>query len=538
MKSPYVHFLHFFLFIFTYLFLSSCESWNLEQKNFTQCTPPSASIAIKSSQGLKLKFSLENSKGTIDKITWNIDGGKFVQVGDEISYTFSNSGLYNISVELTNKCGNSYTTQIQTKVFDIYSITLPPESLGSNSALFQIAINGKVGNNSISQYGVCYSSTYALPTIEKSQILSKNTTPLIGTTYGFESNDLKENTKYYFRSFISINNETIYGDVLNLTTSPYISGISKLTSPPIMGVEGSISFSIGDKIYTCFGKDITGAFTTNLWEYNTITEVWTRRANFPDNGRTKSSVFVINNIAYVGLGYQGGASSIVNEVPIYNEVSDFWKYDPLSDIWTQIANFPAGNRAGACGFSINNKGYIVGGGYSKNTGTIRYGYFKDTWEYNPTTDTWIQKANFGGGESSELYGTSALGKGYIGLGQTLDPLVGSSTGLVKLSNDLWEYNPLTNRWLNVSSFPAQSSIIGYPKMAFTIQNKTYFIFFKTNNSVTVYMYSPSTGLSSIDYSNKITGRYNGIATATARSGFFGLGASGEFGFSDFYLFNP
>ena len=137
-----------------------------------------------------------------------------------------------------------------------------------------------------------------------------------------------------------------------------------------------------------------------------------------------------------------------------------------------------------------------------------------------------------------MYGTSALGKGYIGLGQTLDPLAGVSSGQSKLANDLWEYNPLTNIWNKVSSFTSQGSLIGYPKMAFTIQNKAYFIFFKTNNNVTVYTYSPTLGLSSIDYSSKITGRYDGIATATTRSGFFGLGASGEFGFSDFYRFNP
>lgn len=538
MKTSYTHLFNAFSFILISLISAGCEPWYLEQKNFTQCTSPSASIVVKSNQGLSIKFSIQNEKGTIDKITWNIDGGKSIKVGNEITYTFPSAGQYNISAELTNLCGNSYTTQTQINVLDIYSVTLPPESLGSNSTLFQMAINGQMGSSTISQYGICYSNTYTTPTIETSQVLSKNTLASLSSTLSFEANDLKENTKYYFRSYVYTTTGIIYGDVLSLTTPTYLSGISTKASPPIMGVEGAVSFAIGDKIYTCLGKNVLDKFTTDLWEYNTITDNWIKRASFPGNGRTKASAFVINNTAYIGLGYQGGASSTVNSFPIYNELSDFWKYDQANDRWTQLSDFPAGNRAAACGFSISNKGYIVGGSYSKNAGATRYGYFKDTWEYNPITDTWTQKANFGGGEYSELYGTSALGKGYIGLGQTLDPLAGVSSGQSKLANDLWEYNPLTNIWNKVSSFASQGSLIGYPKMAFTIQNKVYFIFFKTNNNVTVYTYSPTLGLSSIDYPSKITGRYDGIATATTRSGFFGLGASGEFGFSDFYRFNP
>ena len=48
-------------------------------------------------------------------------------------------------------------------------------------------------------------------------------------------------------------------------------------------------------------------------------------------------------------------------------------------------------RRHAVGFSIGNKGY-VGTGYDNNIN-----YHNDFWEYDPATDTWTQKANFGGG---------------------------------------------------------------------------------------------------------------------------------------------
>ena len=47
-------------------------------------------------------------------------------------------------------------------------------------------------------------------------------------------------------------------------------------------------------------------------------------------------------------------------------------------------------RYGAVGFSIGSKGFI-------GTGVDFFGnYYNDFWEYNPATNTWTQKANFGG----------------------------------------------------------------------------------------------------------------------------------------------
>lgn len=539
MKNSYSYFSYILFFVFGSIFLSSCEPWNLEQKTFPKCTSPSASIIVKSNQGLSIKLSLNNPTGTIDKVTWNIDNGKLIQTSNEISFTFASPGLYTIIAELSNQCGDVYATQTQIRVSEIYPTTLNPESFGSNSISFLMTVNGSTNINSIIKYGICYSSVNAVPIIENSQTIFKSTVPTLNTIYNFYSNDLKDNTKYYFRSFVTtISGITIYGDILTATTSIYSSGLSTKASPPITGIDGAVSFAIGDKIYTCLGKDGTGNLITDLFEYNTITENWTKRASFPSNGRTRASVFVIDNVAYVGLGYKGGASSQVNVFPIYNEVSDFWKYNPSTDTWSQIASFPAGSRASACGFSLNNKGYIVGGGYSKNSGNTKYGYFKDTWEYDPQTNTWTQKANFIGGEFSELYGTTILGKAYIGLGQILDPQTGTSTGIGKLTTDLWEYNPLTNVWIKSTSFPLQGTYTAYPKIAFNIQNKAYFVFFKSNKITSIYVFNPTAGLTILDYTSNIEERFNGISASTASSGFFGLGAKFGLIYNDFYRFNP
>ena len=60
-----------------------------------------------------------------------------------------------------------------------------------------------------------------------------------------------------------------------------------------------------------------------------------------------------------------------------------------ADYWTQKANFPANGRSVSFSFSIGNNGYI-GCGLDSLTP------IKDFWEYGQLTNTWTQKADFGG----------------------------------------------------------------------------------------------------------------------------------------------
>ena len=87
---------------------------------------------------------------------------------------------------------------------------------------------------------------------------------------------------------------------------------------------------------------------------------------------------------------------------------DFWEYDPVTNAWTQKADFGGGPREQAVGFSIGGKGYI-GTGYNGP-------YRQDFWEYDPATNTWTQKADFGGTARYGAVGFSIGSKGYIGTG--------------------------------------------------------------------------------------------------------------------------
>jgi N-acetylneuraminic acid mutarotase len=105
-----------------------------------------------------------------------------------------------------------------------------------------------------------------------------------------------------------------------------------------------------------------------------------------------------------GKGYFGGGN---------NGKTDFWEYDPVSDTWSQKANFSGTGRNEATGFTIGNKGY-VGTGYT----TFPFAYYNDFWEFDPLANTWTRKADHPGTPRRAATGFAIGNKGYLGTGIT------------------------------------------------------------------------------------------------------------------------
>lgn len=529
----YFNTLSYILLVFITL---SCEKWTLDEKTFPDCTTPSVTIKSFADDKLNVKFSLDNVQGIVEKAVWNINNGLAIFTGNSVAYSFSNQGTYSVSVEISNKCGDTYVAKTQITVSYLTPITLEPTIVSTNSAILQMSVSGAT-NSSVIRYGICYSETSPTPILENSKSVFVSELPTINQVYSFKAIDIKDNTKCYYRAFVSFSGGTIYGEVKTLNTLVYTQGLTSRTIPPLTGREGAISFSINEKIYIGLGKDGTGSLLSDLYEYNTVTDVWTKKNSLPSSGLTKASVFVIDDIAYIGLGFKGGGSTIANGLPTYNETSEFWKYEPANDKWTAIARFPGIERSSAFALTLNKKGYIFGGGNSKNNGTIRFTYFKDTWEFDPIKSTWNQKAIFSGGERSEMYGISISDKAYLGYGQALDSQTGASTGLSKAVSDMWEFDPARNTWVQQ---PATSlGNISSSKIGFSIQNKGYFGMFNSSNQLQIFTFEPIKGFTSVALTSTIvTDRNNAISTSTNNSGFFGLGSKSGFLYNDFYRFNP
>ena len=181
------------------------------------------------------------------------------------------------------------------------------------------------------------------------------------------------------------------------------------------------SFSIGTKGYIGLGHINSGVDIEyeDFWQYDPASDSWSQIANYPLGRCYHAAQFVIDDIAYVGTGrLENGTYT-----------KQFFAYDSHINTWSPIADLPGVARRGAVGFSVNGKGYV-------GTGQTNAGNSVDFYEYNPLTNTWFAKAPLPGSPRTSSVAFSIDNFGYVGTGQTN---MGSS-------NDFYEYNPLSNTW--------------------------------------------------------------------------------------------
>lgn len=192
----------------------------------------------------------------------------------------------------------------------------------------------------------------------------------------------------------------------------------------------AVTFTINGKGYVCMGSKLSPSerIVKQLWELDTASNIWTRKADFPGTlgGKTAAVSFVINNKAYIGTGVDSTTQQVSN---------DFWEYNPSLNQWTRKADFPGEARAYASGFSIGSKGYI-GTGISGQSNPL-----SDFYEYDPSTNLWTRKADFPG-KRYYAVGFSITGFGYIATGR--DTTVSNPS--------LYQYNPISNSWLPKATY--------------------------------------------------------------------------------------
>jgi N-acetylneuraminic acid mutarotase len=242
---------------------------------------------------------------------------------------------------------------------------------------------------------------------------------------------------------------------------------------------------------------------------------WFEKANFGGEARHRSSSFAIGNKGYIGLGHINSGIDV--------EYEDFWKYDPSSDSWTQIADYPDGRCYHATCFVIGSMGYV-------GTGRLESGaYSKKFFRYDPITNTWAPIADLPGLERRGAVGFSINGKGYVGTGQTTS---GYST-------DFYEYNPLNNTWI------ARAALPGAPRtssVAFSIGNYGYAGTGNTTmgSSNDFYQFNPATNSWTPKAPVGPTTRQEAVGFAVNGLGYIGTGDDFSSGnnYSDMWEYDP
>ena len=202
----------------------------------------------------------------------------------------------------------------------------------------------------------------------------------------------------------------------------------------------------------CFSGTLASLAQGDTWVqksdlgYTAINKIWdTALARYAATG------FSIGNKGYIGTGLDSSLDPY-NYYSYY--FNDFWEFDPATNTWTQKANFGGVARAYAVGFSIGTKGYIGTG----RAGYPDYAHLKDFWEYDPSSNTWKQIADFGGTARRAAVGFGIGVKGYVGTG---------NDGLNR-KKDFWEYDPAKNIWKQKANFGGAARFLA---AGFNIDNK-------------------------------------------------------------------
>lgn len=198
--------------------------------------------------------------------------------------------------------------------------------------------------------------------------------------------------------------------------------------------ERAVSFSIGNYGYLATGVDTAEVVLKDLWQYDPLLDTWSQKADLPGSARRDAVGFSIGDKGYVAVGIDS------NEALVGTKLKDLWQYDPTLNTWAQKADFPGAGGLGiyfATAFTIDSKGYICCGKKGPSV------YSNELWEYKPSIDQWTQRASFPGGVRYQLSSFSIGNEAFVGLGATQDIF----------KRDFWKYSPGTNTWSPIADLP-------------------------------------------------------------------------------------
>lgn len=221
--------------------------------------------------------------------------------------------------------------------------------------------------------------------------------------------------------------------------------------PDFPGTARSYSYgtSRGSKAYLGFGGNDFTTFN-DLWEYDSVTEEWTQLSNCPCEGRYHPAFIQLDDKIYMGMGNNT------------ENLNDWWEYDIPTDTWTQKDDLPGATRHHPFYFGIDGIAYVGFGHGDNSNGQLSI--YKDFYMFDPATDEWTQLNDFPG--EARVAGTQFdhNGKGYVLSGD------GDDHSHME-EGEFWEYDPLTDSWTQLTSHPGPSS--RWAPGSFVVDNYVY-----------------------------------------------------------------
>lgn len=486
----------FYLILISLLFVQ-CEKWNLDQVNFLEISTAIIDVNINEAEvesevkGIKAEVVIQHGhvwSASLEAPTIQLNDGIDAKGGRDADGNFS-SQLEDLDVNTVYYVRGFAETNDQVSYGNTIMISTGNIIVSTDDIIYLDADTARVYGNlccveldiTVDQHGFCWSSTNDTPTIENGSVLNLGK-PSSNGIFSGRMTELEDNTFYYYRSYAITNfgSEIVYGEVKTWETN--LKNIWKKKKDFLETGFFFRGFDYGGKGYVFDSKII--------WQYDSVTDMWTEISTKPGNDLYFSVPLVIGDYAYFMIG----SDEIMDDFPTPNNLC--WRFNLVTLDWEELNPFMGGDRVGAIGFAPGNGKAYIGMGNDFNSGLV------DFWEYNPSSDMWDSIAPY----PSQSDGVNLIsfvidGKGYVG--------GGSGSG----ADNLYSYNYQDDSWTPKNTLPGGET---FEAVSFVIDEKAYI----------------GTGESSGNASTKSFWSYDEINdTWTTLTDFKGRARYGAFGFA-------
>ena len=195
-------------------------------------------------------------------------------------------------------------------------------------------------------------------------------------------------------------------------------------------------FVMADKTYVLFGRDQQGIYQNGLWQYDSASDTWTDLGETPMTPRVNATACVYDGIAYIGLGFNGKYNNSTGYL------TDWWSYNPTTNTWKQLSDYPANTTARAISMVGDGELYV---GYG-----FCWTYERDMYRYHIETDTW----NLIDVQLDRKAFTFPM-RSFGGVGCTCQGRHFAGTGFRAYSLNWWgELDPINAQWIKRKNVPS------------------------------------------------------------------------------------